>query len=98
MTTETRRTPPTDAGVPERAVALVTGASRGLGAETARRLAADGFAVAVNYAASADAARGVVADVRAGGGVAEVFQADVTDEAQVVTGARLPVNGGSTVS
>ncbi|WNV74287.1 SDR family oxidoreductase [Geodermatophilus sp. DSM 44513] len=65
-------------------MALVTGASRGLGAQIARRLAADGFAVAVNYATSADAADAVVADIRAAGGIAEAFGTDVTEEAPVV--------------
>ncbi|MEU6861091.1 SDR family oxidoreductase [Glycomyces sp. NPDC046736] len=66
-------------------VALVTGASRGLGAHIARRLAADGFAVAVNYAASRDGAERVVGEIRAAGGVAEAFGADVTDEAGVAS-------------
>jgi 3-oxoacyl-[acyl-carrier protein] reductase len=64
-------------------VAFVSGASRGLGAVIARRLAADGFAVAVNYAAGKARAEQVVADIRNAGGTAEAFGGDVTDEAAV---------------
>ncbi|WP_199036931.1 SDR family oxidoreductase [Glycomyces salinus] len=64
-------------------VALVSGASRGLGAAIAEQLAADGFAVAVNYASSRSGAERVVADIRAAGGTAEAFGADVTDESAV---------------
>lgn len=64
-------------------VALISGASRGLGAVIARQLAADGFAVAVNYTASRARATQVVEDIRSSGGTAEAFGADVTDEAAV---------------
>ncbi|MFD1934954.1 MULTISPECIES: SDR family NAD(P)-dependent oxidoreductase [Nonomuraea] len=64
-------------------VALVTGASRGLGATIARRLAAEGWAVAVNYRSDAERAGAVVREIREAGGVAEAFAADVTDEASV---------------
>ncbi|ASR38019.1 3-oxoacyl-ACP reductase [Prauserella marina] len=66
-----------------RGVALVTGGSRGLGAAIVRALASDGFAVAINYASSADAATSLRDEIVADGGSAEVFGADVTDEAEV---------------
>ena len=63
--------------------ALVTGASRGLGAEIARRLALDGRSVAVNYLPDREDAEAVVASIVAAGGTAHAFRADVTDEAGV---------------
>ncbi len=65
-------------------VLLVTGASRGIGAATARLAAQAGWAVAVNFAANAAAADEVVDAIRAGGGRAIAVQADVADEAQVL--------------
>ena len=64
-------------------VALVTGASRGIGAEIARRLAADGFAVAINYANSAAEAEKLVAELRAGGARVTAIPADVAQPEQV---------------
>ena len=61
--------------------ALVTGASRGIGAAVALRLAAEGAAVAVNYAGSKDAAEAVVEAIRTAGGSAFAVQADVSDKA-----------------
>ena len=67
-----------------RGTALITGASRGIGAATALRCAASGWAVAVGFRQDAAAAAGVVEAVRAAGGTAEAVQADVADDAQVV--------------
>jgi NAD(P)-dependent dehydrogenase (short-subunit alcohol dehydrogenase family) len=65
-------------------VVLITGASRGIGAATARLAAERGFDVAVNYARDADAAEAVVADCVTAGVRAIAVQADVADEASVV--------------
>ena len=64
-------------------VALVTGAGRGIGKVIAERLARDGAAVAVNYAASADGANEVVAAIAAAGGKAVAIKADITKRAEV---------------
>ena len=64
-------------------VALVSGASRGLGAAIALTLAARGAKVAVNYFANEEGARRVCEAARAAGGTAEAFNGDVRDEAQV---------------
>jgi NAD(P)-dependent dehydrogenase (short-subunit alcohol dehydrogenase family) len=64
-------------------VLLITGASRGIGAATAKLAAARGYAVAVNYRRDAAAAQQVVADIEQTGGRAVALAADVADEAQV---------------
>ncbi len=64
-------------------VALVTGASRGIGRAIALELAAAGAQVVVNYASSPEAAAAVVAEIEAAGGTAWSHQANVADEQQV---------------
>ena len=71
-----------DAGGRGRTV-LVTGGSRGIGAAACRLAAADGWAVAVNYARDRGAADAVVAAIVAAGGQAHAFQADVASDAEV---------------
>lgn len=65
-------------------VALVTGGSRGIDRATALLLAKQGYRVAVNYINDEQAARHVVAEIAAGGGLAVALQADIADERQVV--------------
>jgi 3-oxoacyl-[acyl-carrier protein] reductase len=65
--------------------ALVTGGSRGIGAEIVRRLTAEGAAVAFTYASSVTDAEKLVAEVTADGGKAVAVQADAADPAQIAS-------------
>src|SRR5206468_1755045 len=65
-------------------VVMVTGGSRGIGAETAKLAAARGYSVCVNYRANRGAADAVVADIVSHGGRAIAVQADVASEPEVV--------------
>ena len=67
----------------ERGTVIVTGGGRGIGAAICRRLAADGYAVVVNYARDAAAAQALAADIERTGGRALPHRADVGNEAEV---------------
>jgi len=67
----------------QKGTVIVTGGSRGIGAAICKRLAADGFAVVVNYAGSLASAEEVASYVVKAGGIAKVVQADVSSEAGV---------------
>ena len=63
---------------------IITGASRGIGAATARLAAQNGFAVAVSYHKNEIAAQTVVSDIMAGGGKAIALQADISKEEDIL--------------
>ncbi|MFO7937450.1 MAG: 3-oxoacyl-ACP reductase family protein [Kiritimatiellia bacterium] len=65
--------------------ALVTGAAKGIGMAVSKALAEDGFSIAVHYRSSADAANQCVKAIRASGGKAAEFQADLTVPEQVTS-------------
>jgi NAD(P)-dependent dehydrogenase (short-subunit alcohol dehydrogenase family) len=66
-----------------RGLVLVTGAGRRVGAGIAQRLARDGWAICVHYSATRGGAEQVAASIRAAGGVAEPFGADLTDQSAI---------------
>src|SRR3978361_839483 len=67
----------------ENKVAVVTGASKGIGASIAKHFAAEGAKVVVNYASSKEGADKVVKEITDNGGIAIAVQADVSKEADV---------------
>lgn len=64
-------------------IALITGGSRGIGAATAKLIAAHGYRVCINYVSNAAGAENVAEEIRAKGGEAFLVQADTADEAAV---------------
>ena len=63
-------------------VAVVTGASRGIGKAVAQALASEGATVIINYNGSAEAAEAVAEDIRSQGGMAEAVKCNVADFAE----------------
>jgi NAD(P)-dependent dehydrogenase (short-subunit alcohol dehydrogenase family) len=72
------------AATDKKRVIIVTGASRGIGAATARLLGAQGYPVAVNFVKNEDAAATVVRDIVSNGGKAFAIRADVSQESDVL--------------
>ena len=66
-------------------ILLVTGGSQGIGAATARLAASRGYRVALTYQRAAGLAEQVLADIRAAGGTAIAVQAEMADEASIVS-------------
>ena len=64
-------------------IAIVTGASKGIGRACAMRLARDGMTVIINYSRSDAAANATVEEIKAAGGSAAAYKADVSDPEQV---------------
>jgi 3-oxoacyl-[acyl-carrier protein] reductase len=67
----------------ENKIAVVTGASRGIGAAIAKRVARDGATVVVNYKSNEEAAQSVVSDIESAGGKAVAIAADIADIMEV---------------
>jgi 3-oxoacyl-[acyl-carrier protein] reductase len=88
--------PPTNGLSLDERVAIVTGASRGIGRSIALEMAQRGASVVVNYNSSPQAAEEVVAQIQSQGGKAQAFQADVSDfkQAQDLVKAAINAYGG----
>ena len=77
---------------------LVTGASRGIGAEIAKNLASYGLKVWINYRSGADAAEKIKEEIEAAGGKAAIIKADVTNEEEFVAAIKTIVDADGEIS